>query len=96
MGGQPVKVTWTRDDDLHNDFFHTVSVDTSDASGTLHIDLDRATAVGYHALGPFRPGFKAVMALTPAREMRSPELTRFRRAGQLLGRILSSNSRPSF
>jgi isoquinoline 1-oxidoreductase beta subunit len=31
MGGQPVKVTWTRDDDLHNDFFHTVSVERLEA-----------------------------------------------------------------
>ena len=25
MGGQPVKLTWTREDDLHNDYFHAVS-----------------------------------------------------------------------
>ncbi len=26
MGGAPVKVTWTRDDDLHNSYYHTVSL----------------------------------------------------------------------
>jgi isoquinoline 1-oxidoreductase beta subunit len=31
MGGAPVKVTWTRDDDLHNDYFHAVSVERIDA-----------------------------------------------------------------
>ena len=31
MDGKPVKVTWTRDDDLHNDYFHTVSVERLEA-----------------------------------------------------------------
>ncbi|MGH7324675.1 MAG: molybdopterin cofactor-binding domain-containing protein [Candidatus Rokuibacteriota bacterium] len=31
MGGAPVKVTWTRDDDLHNSYHHTVSVEHLEA-----------------------------------------------------------------
>ena len=31
MNGKPVKVMWTRDDDLHNDYFHTVSVEHLEA-----------------------------------------------------------------
>ena len=31
MDGKPVKVTWTREDDLHNDYFHTVSVEHLEA-----------------------------------------------------------------
>jgi isoquinoline 1-oxidoreductase beta subunit len=31
MGGAPVKVLWTRDDDLHNSYIHTVSVEHLEA-----------------------------------------------------------------
>ena len=31
MDGKPVKVTWTRDDDLHNCYYHTVSVEHLEA-----------------------------------------------------------------
>jgi isoquinoline 1-oxidoreductase subunit beta len=31
MGGAPVKVVWTREDDIHNDFYHTVSVERLEA-----------------------------------------------------------------
>jgi isoquinoline 1-oxidoreductase beta subunit len=31
MDGKPVKVVWTRDDDLHNDYYHTVSVEHLEA-----------------------------------------------------------------
>lgn len=31
MDGKPVKVSWTREDDLHHDYFHTVSVEHLEA-----------------------------------------------------------------
>jgi isoquinoline 1-oxidoreductase beta subunit len=31
VGGAPVKVVWTREDDIHNDFYHTVSVERLEA-----------------------------------------------------------------
>lgn len=31
MDGKPVKLVWTREDDLHNDYFHTVSVEHLEA-----------------------------------------------------------------
>src|SRR5206468_6675979 len=31
VDGKPVKVTWTREDDLHNSYYHTVSVEHLEA-----------------------------------------------------------------
>lgn len=46
MNGQPVKVTWTREDDLHNDYFHAVSAQHIeaglDASGKVVAWLHRS------------------------------------------------------
>jgi isoquinoline 1-oxidoreductase beta subunit len=48
MNGKPVKVIWTRDDDLRNDYFHTVSVEHLeagvDASGLPVAWLHRTVA----------------------------------------------------
>jgi isoquinoline 1-oxidoreductase beta subunit len=48
MGGKPVMVTWTREDDLRNDYFHTVSVERLeagvDAEGTPVAWLHRSVA----------------------------------------------------
>jgi isoquinoline 1-oxidoreductase beta subunit len=48
MGGRPVKVVWTRDDDLHHDYFHTVSVERLqaglDAQGKPTAWLHRSVA----------------------------------------------------
>src|SRR3984893_6505269 len=48
MGARPVKVTWTREDDLHHDFFHTVSVEHLqaglDANGRVTSWLHRSVA----------------------------------------------------
>jgi isoquinoline 1-oxidoreductase beta subunit len=48
MGGKPVKVVWTREDDLHHDFYHTVSVEHLeaglDAQGKVTAWLHRSVA----------------------------------------------------
>ncbi|HEX4972496.1 MAG TPA: xanthine dehydrogenase family protein molybdopterin-binding subunit [Steroidobacteraceae bacterium] len=49
MGGRPVKVVWTRDDDLHHDYYHTVSVER------LHAGLDaqgKTTAWLHRSVAP--------------------------------------------
>jgi isoquinoline 1-oxidoreductase beta subunit len=48
VGGRPVKVTWTREDDLHHDYLHTVSVERLqaglDAKGKPTAWLHRSVA----------------------------------------------------
>jgi isoquinoline 1-oxidoreductase beta subunit len=48
MDGKPVKVTWTREDDLRNDYFHTVSYEHLegglDAAGKVTAWLHRSAA----------------------------------------------------
>ena len=52
MDGKPVKVTWTRDDDLHHTYFHTVSVEHLeagvDAQGKPVAWLHRSVAPTHH------------------------------------------------
>jgi isoquinoline 1-oxidoreductase beta subunit len=54
MGGRPVKVVWTREDDLHHDYFHTVSVERLqaglDANGKPTAWLHRSVAPTLGAL----------------------------------------------
>lgn len=72
MKGVPVKVTWTREDDIHNDYFHTVSVErlevALDASGKPTAWLHRTAAPtiasifaeGAKGEQPFELGMSAV------------------------------------
>ncbi|MDB5761522.1 MAG: iorB [Herminiimonas sp.] len=72
MKGVPVKVTWTREDDIRNDYFHTVSVErlevALDAAGKPTAWLHRTAAptiksifaVGAKGEQPFELGMSAV------------------------------------
>ena len=44
MDGAPVKVTWTREDDLHNGYYHTVSVERIEAGLDAGGKADRVAA----------------------------------------------------
>ena len=49
MGGAPVKVVWTREDDIHSGFFHTVSVERLEAG----LDKDgKAVAWRHNSVAP--------------------------------------------
>ncbi|MDT6962688.1 xanthine dehydrogenase family protein molybdopterin-binding subunit [Cupriavidus sp. SZY C1] len=72
MGGTPVKLQWTRDDDIHHDYFHTVSVERMesvlDANGKPTAWLHRSAAptitstfkVGAEGKAPFEAGMSAI------------------------------------
>ena len=65
VDGKPVKVTWTRDDDLHNSYYHTVSVEHLeagvDAQGKPVAWLHRSAAPTI--MSTFDPTAKHEMAL---------------------------------
>ena len=72
IGGTPVKLQWTRDDDIHHDYFHTVSVEhmesVLDASGKPTAWLHRSAAptitstfkVGAEGKAAFEAGMTAI------------------------------------
>lgn len=95
MGGKPVKVTWTREDDIHNDYFHTVSVEHMEAavdkSGKPTAWLHRTAAPTIGALfvpganmqQPFELGMSAVNIPFPIQNFRVevPEVDAMTRVG---------------
>jgi len=95
MGGQPVKVVWTREDDLHHDYFHTVSVEHLraglDAQGKVTAWLHRSVAPTIGALfGPdpkHEVSFELGMGLVnlpydiPNLRIENPEATAHTRVG---------------
>lgn len=72
MDGKPVKLQWTRDDDIHHDYYHTVSVEriesVLDAAGKPTAWLHRSAAptiastftVGAMGKAPFEAGMTAI------------------------------------
>ncbi|GAB7564178.1 molybdopterin-dependent oxidoreductase [Methylobacillus methanolivorans] len=95
MDGKPVKVTWTREDDLHHDYFHTVSLEriesALDAKGMPTAWLHRTTAptiastFAENAKGgaPFELGMGAVNLPfnIPNMRVESPEVPAHTRIG---------------
>jgi len=97
MGGQPVKLTWTREDDLHHDYFHAVSAQHLeagfDANGKVVAWLHRTsepTIVSIFApdpkqLAPFELGLglTGMPYAIPNVRIENPETTAHARIGWL-------------
>ncbi|MBS0446070.1 MAG: xanthine dehydrogenase family protein molybdopterin-binding subunit [Proteobacteria bacterium] len=97
MDGQPVKVTWTREDDLHHDYFHTVCAQHLeagfDANGKVDAWLHRTaepTIVSIFApdpktLAPFELGLglTGLPYAIPNVRIENPEATAHARIGWL-------------
>lgn len=97
MGGRPVKLTWTREDDLHHDYFHTVCAQHLeaglDANGKITAWLHRAaepTIVSIFAPDPKTMApFELGLGLTnlpyaiPNVRIENPEATAHARIGWL-------------
>ncbi len=97
MDGKPVKLTWTREDDLHHDYFHAVSAQHMeagfDANGKVTAWLHRTsepTIVSIFAPDPKQlAGFELGLGLTgmpyaiPNVRIENPEATAHARIGWL-------------
>jgi isoquinoline 1-oxidoreductase beta subunit len=62
MDGAPVKVTWTREDDLHNDYLHAVALDRIDAG----IDAQGKVVAWRHRVAA--PSIRSIFVADPKRE----------------------------
>ena len=63
VGGAPVKVVWTREDDIHNDFYHTVSLERIEAG----LDKDGKVIAWRH--NSVAPTILSLFAADPKHEM---------------------------
>jgi isoquinoline 1-oxidoreductase beta subunit len=63
IGGTPVKVVWTREDDIHNDFYHTVSLERLEAG----LDKDGKVIAWRH--NSVAPTILSLFAADPKHEM---------------------------
>jgi isoquinoline 1-oxidoreductase subunit beta len=48
IGGAAVKIVWTREDDIHNDFYHTVSVERLEGGSTAQAKLSLGATTAWH------------------------------------------------
>jgi isoquinoline 1-oxidoreductase subunit beta len=63
IGGAPVKVVWTREDDIHNGFYHTVSIERLEAG----LDKDGKAVAWRH--NSVAPTILSIFAPDPKHEM---------------------------